>query len=254
MNEPKMVNARGGPLLGADGKFNFSCHEGLACFKKCCRDISIFLTPLDVLRMKNKLNISSGQFLDQYTIPFTAGYPGFPLVLIRMLEEENLRCPFITDKGCGVYMERPWSCRMAPVEIRGEGVYGFCFDQSHCHGLKEHKEQTVQEWMKDQGLGVYEGIEAIFNDIPTRMKPSGQKELDRQMMNAFHLAAYDLDRFRQFIFETPFLEVYEVPMEVAEKVKTDDVELLQFGFSWLMSAFTNIEGLKKAERLLKDFA
>lgn len=253
MTEQKMANATGGPLLGADGKFKFSCHEGLECFKKCCRDISIFLTPFDVLRMKKKLNISSGEFLDKYTIPFSAGYPGFPLVLIRMLEEENLRCPFITDKGCGVYEERPWSCRMAPVEIRGEGMYGFCFDPSHCHGLKERKEQTVRQWMKDQGMEVYEGAEALFNEIPTRMKPSGQKELDGQMMRAFHMASYDLDRFRKFIFGTPFLEVYEVPEEVAEKIRTDDVELLQFGFRWLMSAFTNMEGLKKADRLLRGF-
>lgn len=254
MAEKKFVNATGGPLLEAESKFKFSCHEGLECFRKCCRDISIFLTPFDVLRLKNKLKISSGEFLEKYTIPFTAGYPGFPLFLIKMVEEENLRCPFITESGCSVYAERPWSCRMAPVEIRGEGVFGFCFDRSHCHGLKESKEQTVREWMKDQGMEIYEGVEDLFKEIPTRMKLSGQKELDRQMMRAFHMACYDLDRFRKFIFETPFLDVYEVPEETAKKIKTGDVDLLQFGFRWLTSAFTNMEGLKKAEKLLRDFA
>lgn len=249
----KFVNVKGGPLLGIDGRFKFSCHAGLACFKKCCRDITIFLTPFDVLRLKNRLKMSSGEFLDKYTIPFTAGYPGFPLVLIKMAEDNDLRCPFITEKGCGVYEERPWSCRMAPVEVRAEGLYGFCFDPSHCHGLKEDKEQTVRQWMEEQGMGIYEKVEELFKDIPSRMKPSGQRDLDGQMMRAFHMACYDLDEFRRFIFETRFLDVYEVPEEVVEKIKTDDLALLQFGFEWLRTAFTDLEGLKKADRLLRDF-
>lgn len=253
MSGNKMVNARGGPLLGLDDKFNFSCHEGLECFRKCCRDISIFLTPFDVMRLKNRLGLTSGEFLDKYTIPFTAGYTGFPLVLIRMVEKENLKCPFVTGKGCSVYQVRPWSCRMAPVEIRGEGKYGFCFEKSHCHGLNESKEQTVRQWMKEQEMEVYERVEDIFKEIPLKLKPTGQSDLDQQMMRAFHMACYDLDRFRKFVFETPFLEVYGVPEEVVEKIKTDDGELLQFGFRWLMSAFAGMEEAKKAGKLLGNF-
>jgi len=249
----KFANIKGGPLLTIDDKFKFACHGGLACFKKCCRDISIFLTPFDVLRLKNRLKMTSGEFLEKYTIPFKAGYLGFSLVLIRMVAEEDLRCPFITGQGCGVYEERPWSCRMAPVEIRGEGWYGFCFDPSHCRGLKESKEQTVREWMEEQGMGVYEEVEELFKELPSRMKPSGFKELDKQMMKAFHMVCYDLDRFRKFVFETPFPDVYGVPEETAEKIKKDDPALLQFGFGWLGSAFKDLEGMKKAERLLGDF-
>lgn len=236
--------------MGADSKFKFSCHEGLGCFKKCCRDISIFLTPFDALRLKNKLKLSSGEFLDRYTVPFTAGYAGFPLFFIKMVEEDELRCPFITAKGCGVYAERPWSCRMAPVEIRGDGLYGFCFDSSHCHGLKESKEQTVREWMEEQGTAACESVDQAFNEIPLRLKPSGQKELDRLMVKAFHMACYDLDRFRKFIFETPFLEVYPVSEERVRAIKEDDVELLQFGFRWLMSELSSVAGLEKAAPLL----
>lgn len=246
-------NPGGETLLGIDDKFKFSCHEGLACFKKCCRDISIFLTPFDVLRMKNKLKVPSGEFLRRYTIPFTAGYSGFPLLLIKMSEEDDLKCPFITEKGCGVYNERPWSCRMAPVEIRGRGAYGFCFDRSRCHGLGEEREQTVREWMRDQGMEVYDGVEGLFQEIPLKVRPTGRKELDQLMMKAFHLASYDLDRFREFVLSSPFKKAYGLSGEEAEKLRKDDQELLQFGFRWLLQEFTSREGIEKAAGLLKEF-
>lgn len=247
-----MTNSTTG-LLKDDDKFKFSCHDGLACFNKCCRDISIFLTPFDVLRIKNKLNISSGELLEKCAITFTAGYSGLPLFFIRMREDRDLACPFLTEKGCGVYDERPGSCRMAPVEIRGNGVYGFCFENSRCHGLNEDKEQTVREWMRGQGMDVYEEVEKLFQEIPLRIKFSGEKNTDELIRKAFHMACYDLDRFRKFIFDTSFIETYQVPKEVARKLRADDRELLQFGFKWLLDEFGNMSGIKRAVELLKSF-
>jgi uncharacterized protein len=39
-------------LFTWDDQFKFSCHKGLACHNTCCRDVNIFLTPYDVLRMR----------------------------------------------------------------------------------------------------------------------------------------------------------------------------------------------------------
>ena len=52
-------------VLTSEDDFRFECRPGLECFTRCCRDITIFLTPYDVLRMKNALNISSGDFLSE---------------------------------------------------------------------------------------------------------------------------------------------------------------------------------------------
>ncbi|MDY6974018.1 MAG: YkgJ family cysteine cluster protein, partial [Thermodesulfobacteriota bacterium] len=38
----------------------FNCTPGVACFTQCCQDVTIVLTPYDVLRLKNALGISSG--------------------------------------------------------------------------------------------------------------------------------------------------------------------------------------------------
>ena len=43
------------PRMDLDSTFKFSCHPKVSCFNQCCRDVNIFLTPYDVLRMKKRL-------------------------------------------------------------------------------------------------------------------------------------------------------------------------------------------------------
>ena len=48
--------------------FKFNCSPGVSCFTRCCGDITIVLTPYDVLRIKSGLKISSAESHDKYTI------------------------------------------------------------------------------------------------------------------------------------------------------------------------------------------
>ena len=221
-------------VLTEDSEFKFECHDKLDCFKKCCRDISIFLTPYDVLRLKNFLGISSGEFLDKYTRKMRVPNSCSTLVQIKMSESDNLRCPFITAKGCRIYQERPWSCRIAPIDLLGEGKYSFIFDSSRCQGLNEPKTQTVKEWMREQGLGIYEEIEQGFSEIPDHLKLTGQQEIDKGTASLFYLACYDLDKFRRFLMDNSSLLV-GLDLEINEErlKQFSDTDLMKFGFRLL---------------------
>jgi len=216
--------------------FRFLCHEGLECFNRCCRDINIFLSPYDVLRLSRKLGLKTSDFLKDYVLRLQPE-GGFPVVLIKMREDADLQCPFLTGQGCSVYNERPWSCRMAPVEIRGDNRYGFAFDSNHCRGLLETREWTVDEWMKNQGNEQYGELETGFKDIPNRLRFSGFSSLDQHIRESFFMACYDLDRFRRYVLESGFLQAFAVDHDTAERLKTDDLALLQFGFHWLADGF-----------------
>ena len=76
-------------------KFNFSCFPGVSCFNQCCADVNIFLTPYDVLRLKNFLNIKSQDFLDRFTQLVTDRRQQLPAVQLRMTETETKRCFFV---------------------------------------------------------------------------------------------------------------------------------------------------------------
>lgn len=231
-------------VLEEDSEFKFHCHDGLDCFKKCCRDISIYLTPYDVLRMKNFLGLTSGEFLKKYTLKVNVPQTGFSVVHIKMSEEDNLKCPFITPKGCGIYLERPWSCRIAPVDMLGGGKYSFVFESSRCHGLKETKAQTIKEWVRDQGLEIYEEMEKGFKEIPKYLKLTGNKETDEKISKLSFMACYDLDKFRNLLMNSPSLiGKMNVNEEILHGIRQDDVQLMKFGFKLLSSGPDRLKAL-----------
>jgi hypothetical protein len=55
-------------------------------------------------------------------------------------------------------------------------------------------------------------------------------------MHMFYTACYDLDSFREFVFESTFLDRFEVSSDLQERLRTDDASLLRFAFRWLRFA------------------
>jgi hypothetical protein len=49
----------------------------------------------------------------------------------------------------------------------------------------------------------------------------------------FFLVSYNLDKFREFVFESSFLDRYEVDESTLNPIKGDEIELLKFGLKWL---------------------
>jgi Fe-S-cluster containining protein len=232
------------PRLGRNDKFQFACHAGVSCFNECCGDVNIFLTPYDVLRLKNELGISSQDFLDKYTILPIDQNQKLPVVMLKMQDNEKKTCYFVTKEGCSVYPNRPWACRMYPLGLAspGENVaqineeFFFLLKESVCQGFKEDKEWTVEEWLKDQGIEKYNEFGEHYKDLYTHPYLDKAPALTPQKIDMFFLASYNLDKFRDFIFHSTFLEKFDIDADYLEKIKTDDEELLRFGFKWLRFA------------------
>ena len=118
--------------------FQFNCAPGVSCFTNCCQDITIVLTPYDVLRLKNSLNISSGDFLEKHTIILPKKGHLIPLVILKMNESDK-KCPFVTQDGCTVYEDRPWPCRLYPLDINDDGTYSLSRILQHASDWRNMK-------------------------------------------------------------------------------------------------------------------
>ena len=70
--------------LTAESRFKFRCHPGVSCFTECCGKTTIILTPYDILRLKNRLKIPAGEFLDKYTRIEEHDKSGLPMVIMDM--------------------------------------------------------------------------------------------------------------------------------------------------------------------------
>ena len=47
------------------------------------------------------------------------------------------------------------------------------------------------------------------------------------------MAAYNIDRFREFVFQSSFLKRYRIKKALVRKLRASDRELLLFGFEWI---------------------
>jgi hypothetical protein len=236
--------------LTAESTFSFSCHKDLPCFTRCCRDVNIFLTPYDILRMKKRLAIPSEEFLSRYTLSLVPERSGFPLVILKMREEREKRCPFVSPAGCSIYEDRPWSCRMYPVEGGDrEGEFRFIADPSICLGMREKREWTVRQYLCDQGLDPYNEMEKPFASLASHPCFSQEKLQSPKIQEMCRMALYDLNRFRRFVLESRFLEIFYIEKEVVERLKEDDLELMKLAYRWLESGLISGETLKIREDL-----
>jgi Fe-S-cluster containining protein len=233
--------------LGTDSTFKFKCHPGVKCFTRCCRDINIILTPYDIIRLKKRLDLQSEEFLAIYTEPQLLEKTGLPVVTLKFLDEEekdsdSKACPFVRESGCLVYDDRPTTCRYYPLgvaslshkEAADDDDFYFFVHEPHCLGFEEDKLWTVREWRKDQGVDIHDEINAEWTDLVVRKRSfPPNMQLTEQTKQMFFMVSYNLDKFHNFVFESSFLQRYEVDQATLDAIKDDEIALLKFGLKWL---------------------
>ena len=225
----KKIEKLPGRRIEAGDTFSFRCYREIACFNRCCRNLNLFLYPYDVLRLKNALGVSSDQFLDRYVDVVLRPDNFFPEVLLRMSENNKKTCPFMLDSGCAVYPDRPDTCRLFPVE------QGVLYDTAG------EKDQAIYFFRPpDFCLGPYETemyhkMMIRWTELKRRFQidPWGVEGPQGPKAKMAFMAAYNIDRFRDFVFTSSFLKRYKVKSEILKKIKNDDENLLKFGFDWV---------------------
>ena len=246
--------------LTLDSSLKFECHPGVSCFTACCHNIKIILTPYDILILRKRLGMPAHEFITQYTQPTYLEKTDMPGVQIKLREDTN-GCPFVTPEGCTVYTDRPSACRYYPVGMvdfheggtndAQEEKFFFIVKEPHCKGFEEEKEWTIRDWRADQGVDVRDEMNNEWLRLVMRRKSFGhQATLSDAAKRMFFMASTDLDSFRNFIFNSSFLDSYEVDEKTLAEIKEDDVALMKFSFTYLANTLFGAQGLKvKKERI-----
>ena len=242
--------------LDLDSTICFSCDKELACFTKCCHNNSAFLTPYDIIRLKNRLGIPSDEFLLLYTLPGKIEASDLPVPVMKLREDKNNACPFLGEEGCTVYEDRPVACRYYPVaaglfhnhdELNNENFFAL-IKEGHCLGHDLGQEMTIAQWREDQGIPPYDEHNKGWVEIILRRKSLGPfVNIPEKTLQMFFMASYNLDAFRRFVLKSNFLKIYDIEEERLEAVKKDDLALLQLGYDWLMTTLFGAGRLKLIE-------
>jgi len=232
-----------------EDQMNFNCSSENTCFNDCCRDLNQALTPYDVLRLKNNLGISSQRFLKIYTSLHFGPESGLPVVEFKPNPATGHACPFVTPKGCSVYEDRPASCRMYPLaraiarsRETGEITQYFALiEEPHCKGFAKRTGQTVKEWLKGQDVDRHNKENDKLMELIALKNQILPGKLEGAQSDQFYLALYDIDAFREQIFEKIFLNKFSFTKDLLNKIKTDDGALLNFGIDWVKFMLFGIE-------------
>jgi hypothetical protein len=234
--------------MNETARFKFNCHKGIACFNKCCGGLDIFLTPYDIIRMKNRFKQTSGQFLLEHTEQVITEKTLLPMIKLKM-NEDNI-CRYVSSPdGCAIYNDRPISCRYYPIGIGTidskdttskdveRGNFYFMINEDHCMGFNEDKNQNIQQWRIDQEISDYDEINKDWVKLILNRKMAGSEVIpDEKSIRMFFIGCYDIDSFKNFVFESKFLTLFNVESDLIERLKSDDVTALKLALKWLLYA------------------
>ncbi len=229
-------------MLDGGKKIRFRCHRGVACWNACCSNIDISLTPYDILRLARRLELTTTEFLERYTVPYEMEKDGIAGVKLRPVEG-GTACRFMQPEGCGVYSDRPTACRYYPVALLSMRKQGEATDRDayalvkepHCLGHLEPRELTIDAYRQEQGLPEYDELARGWRQHILKKKSSGPTigKPSKRSLQLFFMACYDLERFRAFVASDGFGEVFDLPADEMQAILTDDTALMLFGFRFL---------------------
>jgi hypothetical protein len=224
-----------------DQPFRFRCSPQVSCFNDCCRNLNQFLTPYDIVRLKNHLGMNSGAFLKTHCRWHIGPETGLPIVTLKAAEPVHRTCRFLSPQGCTVYAHRPSSCRVYPL-IRtvgyrpgtGETPEAYLLlKEPHCRGFETPDEQTVAEWVAGQGLAEYNRHNDELMAFISRKRRLRPGPLDGPGRKQVFTALYDLDALRKSIVKEGKLEGLDIGSGEMAAVTADDLALLKLGIRWL---------------------
>ncbi len=239
----------------------FRCYPGISCFNACCKNIDITLTPYDILRLKRRMGVTSGEFLREYTEPYEMEKEGIAGVKFKPVDG-GTACRFMREEGCSVYEDRPTACRYYPValiSLRRQDEYTdvnsyALVKEDHCKGHLENRPLTIDEYRAEQGLDDYDTLGRGWRQLVLKKKSSGPTvgKPSKRSLQLFFMGCYDLDRFREFVISAPFNDTYDIPEETRQKILGDETELMLFAFSFLRQIMFGEENFAmKADALEK---
>jgi len=251
-------------LLEGSTTIQFQCRKGIDCWNACCSNIDISLTPVDILRLSRRLDISTTEFLVQYTFPYELEPNGIAGVKFKPVENGSA-CQFMRPEGCDVYSDRPTACRYYPVallsmrrsdEYTDRNAYALV-KEAHCHGHNEPRQLSIEDYRQEQGVVEYDELGRGWRQLVLKKKSSGPTigAPSKRSLQLWFMACYDLDRFRDFVASTAFNEVYDIPWNEMQKILSTDTELMLFAFQFLRQTMFGEESIKmKADAFDKRLA
>lgn len=230
------------PEIEADHTFRFQCGSQMPCFNRCCRDLTLPLTPYDLLRLRYQLGQPSQDILLTFTTIHSIPETGLPMPLLRMIESPDRECPFSLPAGCSVYDDRPGACRAYPLgrgaKITRSGIETkyYMVNENTCKGFGNGQSFTPASWLENNGMTKYNYFNDKYMQLNAKIQASGQP-VAQKLAGMALVSLYQIEEFRALIqrmkiFSHLQMEKTQQDLIMSEGLDGDEA-CLEFGHDWL---------------------
>jgi len=184
-------------FLKSGDTFNFTCDKTGRCCKNRLNE-PIILSPYDVLRLREKLKITSREFLRKYGDLTLGSESRLPIVLLKYELESPTKnkCSFLRSYGCKVYKDRPLRCRLYPVgrihSTNGKSFFFLTDVASYCN-LGKGQEHTIEQWIEKSEVEPYFKWSDKLFDLFFKMDHQKYRRLDDTLKYKLGFMIYDFD-------------------------------------------------------------
>ena len=123
---------------------------------------------------------------------------------------------------------------MFPLDVDEKEQFSIIAAEEKCKGLLEEDTMRVIEWLEDQGVIDYQRVQQLLLRNHHQSQTPGKWDVTNdQIRQMFYLAAYDLDKFRDFVLGSRFREMFDFDDDYWEQIRVDDSDLLKLGLDWI---------------------
>lgn len=130
--------------IGLDDTFRFHC---TSCGQCCKNREDILLSPYDLYRIANFLNVEMGQVIQDYCVWYVGQTSKLPVVALNIKGD----CPFLENNKCRIHEAKPTVCALYPLGRTGtENGIRYLVQDVRCG--KDEEEHTVRSWLTGYGL------------------------------------------------------------------------------------------------------
>jgi hypothetical protein len=97
----------------------------------------------------------------------------------------------------------------------------------------ENDTWKISDWLLDQKIEPYEEMNDQLSSITIPLQAQ-ELDIDNPKIHKMtFMALYNLDKFREFVFKSTFLDRLEVEPEKIETIEKSDEDLLIFAYDWI---------------------
>ena len=141
-----------------------------------------------------------------------------------------------------MYEDRPGSCRLYPLAraiSRSRTTnqitqYFALIEEPHCQGFgRQTSTITVAQWLEGQDVALHNLHNDKLMELISLKNQILPGPLEGALADQFYLALYDLDEFRDRIFNHGLVKELGLLEAVLSAVQTDDEALLDLGIAWV---------------------